>query len=283
MKSRLIAISACCFLLNCENEPLGSSTDMNNNPGTSENFVPSSGYWVYDVNSISEFDSEMNFTATDSVYVDEEFEDYFSLSVNDDGLANGSMNMILTNGNLYNSPRKLVYDGSITLPENLANLGLDNFILNNITLVDLDAENEAFMYFQDETITNTFDIQDIELPIDLSYEIFTSKTNYHDSININGDEYLNVFEGKFVFSLSVTGTFTLFGFPQTVSILEPQNIITTSYYYVESIGLVRAESEQGFELSSELSSILSLLGVEIEIPTSFSIQNVEQLAEFELN
>ena len=283
MKSRLIAISICCFLLNCENEPLGSSTDTNNNPGTSENFVPRSGYWVYDVNSISEFDSEMNFTATDSVYLDEEFEDYFSLSANDDGLANGSMNMILTNGNLYDSPRKLVYDGSITLPENLANLGLDNFILNNITLVDLDAENEAFMYFQDETITNTFDIQDIELPIDLSYEIFTSKTNYHDSININGEEYLNVFEGKFVFSLSVTGTFTLFGFPQTVSILEPQNMITTSYYYVESIGLVRAESEQGFELSSELNSILSLLGVEIEIPTSFIIQNVEQLAEFELN
>ena len=80
MKSRLIAISVCCFLLNCENEPLGSSTDMNNNPGTSENFVPRSGYWVYDVNSISEFDSEMNFTATDSVYIDEEFEDYFSLS-----------------------------------------------------------------------------------------------------------------------------------------------------------------------------------------------------------
>ena len=41
---------------------------------------------------------------------------------------------------------------------------------------------------------NTFDIQDIELPIDLNYEIFTSKTNFHDSININGDEYLNVFE-----------------------------------------------------------------------------------------
>ena len=283
MKSRLIAISFCCFLLNCENEPLESSTNTNNNPGASDNFVPSNGYWVYDVNSTSEFDSEMNFTATDSVYLAEEFEDYFSLSVNDDGLANGSMNMILTNGNLYNSPRKLVYDGSITLPENLANLGLDNFILNNITLVDLDAENEAFMYFQDETITNTFDIQDIELPIDLSYEIYTSKTNYYDTMNINGDEYLNVFEGKFIFSLSVTGTFTLFGFPQTVSILEPQNIITTSYYYAESIGLVRAESEQGFELSSELSSILGLLGVEIEIPTSFSIQNVEQLTEFELN
>ena len=81
----------------------------------------------------------------------------------------------------------------------------------------------------------------------------------------------------------MTTDFTLFGFPQTVSILEPQNIITTSYYYAESIGLVRAESEQGFELSSELSSILGLLGVEIEIPTSFSIQNVEQLTEFELN
>ena len=247
-----------------------------------ENFVPSSGYWIYNVNNTSELDPNMNIVSTDSVYLDEDFENYFSLSANDDGFANGSMNMILTNGNLYNSPSKLVFDGSFTLPENIANLGLDNFILSNITLIDLDAENGDFMFFQSETITNTFDIQDIELPIDLSYEIFTSKTNYHDSININGDEYLNVFEGKFTFSCQFL-EHLLFGFPLTVPILEPQNIITTNYYYAESIGLVRAESDQGFELSSELSSIFDLLGLDIDIPTSFNIQNVEQLTEFELN
>ena len=118
---------------------------------------------------------------------------------------------------------------------------------------------------------------------DSNYEIYTSKNNYHDSLNIDGDEYLNVFEGNFTFVLSISGTFTLGGFPLTVSILEPQNIINTNYYYVKSIGLVRSESNQGFELSSELNTIFDLLGFPIDIPTSFNVQNIEQLIEFELD
>jgi len=283
MKLNIIALSAFFFVFSCDNEPIDSSSNTNNNPSESANFVPRGGYWVYSVNNDNELDPDMSFTATDSVYIDEEFDDYFSLSANEEGFVNGSMNTILTNGNLYDSQRKLVFDGSITLPENIADLGLDNFTLNDVTLIDLDAENGDFMFFQSETITNTLDIQGTELPIELNYEIYTSKNNYHDSLNINGDEYLNVFEGNFTFALSISGTFTLGGFPLTVSILEPQNIINTNYYYVKSIGLVRSESNQGFELSSELNTIFDLLGSPIEIPTSFNVQNIEQLIEFQLD
>lgn len=283
MKLNTLLLSACLIFISCDNEPLGSSSDINNNSPQIGNFVPRAGYWIYNVNNTSELDPNMNIVSTDSVYLDEDFENYFSLSANEDGFANGSMNSILTNGNLYDSQRKLVFDGSFTLPENIANLGLDNFTLSDVTLIDLDAENGDFMFFQSETITNTLDIQGTELPIELNYEIYTSKNNYHDSLNIDGDEYLNVFEGNFTFALSISGTFTLGGFPLTVSILEPQNIINTNYYYVKSIGLVRSESNQGFELSSELNTIFDLLGFPIDIPTSFNVQNIEQLIEFELD
>ena len=283
MKLNIIALSAFFFVFSCDNEPIDSTSNTNNNPSESANFVPRGGYWVYSVNNNNELDPDMSFTATDSVYIDEQFDDYFSLSANEEGFVNGSMNTILTNGNLYDSQRKLVFDGNITLPENITDFGLDNFSLNDVTLIDLDTENGDYMYFQSETTSNSFDIQGIELPIELSYEIYTSKINYHDSININGNDYINVFEGNLTFSLSITGTFSVGGFPITVSILEPQNIIDTSYYYVKSIGLLRAESVQGFELSSELSTILNTIGIQINLPTSFSSQNIEQLIEFELN
>lgn len=283
MKLNIIALSVFFFVFSCDNEPIDSTSNTNNNPSENSNFVPRGGYWVYSVNNDNELDPDMSFTATDSVYIDEQFDDYFSLSANEEGFVNGSMNTILTNGNLYDSQRKLVFDGNITLPENITDFGLDNFSLNDVTLIDLDTENGDYMYFQSETTSNSFDIQGIELPIELSYEIYTSKINYHDSININGNDYINVFEGNLTFSLSITGTFSLGGFPITVSILEPQNIINTSYYYVKSIGLLRAESVQGFELSSELSTILNTIGIQINLPTSFSSQNIEQLIEFELN
>ena len=113
MKLKFLSFFAFCILLSCDNEPVGSSAD-NNNSGNIDNFIPSSGYWIYNVSNNSEIDPEMNFTATDSIYVYEEFDDYFSLSANDDGLANGSMNMILTSGNLYNSTRKLTFDAQNT-------------------------------------------------------------------------------------------------------------------------------------------------------------------------
>jgi len=282
MKLKFLTFFAFCTIVSCDNEPIGSLTD-NNNSGTIDNFIPGSGYWIYDISNESEIDPEMNFTATDSIYVFEEFNDYFSLSANEDGFANGSMNMILTNGNLYNSARKLTFDGIISLPENIASLGLDDFTLDNVTLLDLDAENGEDMFLQEELISNILNIQETEIPIDLNYEVKTSKIDFHSSININEIEYLNVFEGKLSFSLSVTGTFSIFGFTQTVSIIEPQDIIFTTYYYAESIGLVRAESSQGFELSSELSTILDLLGIPTGFPTSFSSENIEQLIEFSSN
>ncbi|MEC8536546.1 MAG: hypothetical protein VXY75_04065, partial [Bacteroidota bacterium] len=97
------------IVIGCDNEPYGSLvsdsgvTDNNetgdngdnddNDPGdNSENFFPSSGYWIYDVDSSSEYLQDLNFVATDSIYIDEEFETYFSLSANNDSFTNGNMN-----------------------------------------------------------------------------------------------------------------------------------------------------------------------------------------------
>ena len=53
---------------------------------------------------------EMSFTATDSIYLSSVDENSFTLNANNDGVANGSMNILLTNGTISKTPTTLVFD-----------------------------------------------------------------------------------------------------------------------------------------------------------------------------
>ena len=111
--------------LSCNDEPFGSIADEENDSNQTEgSFFPAEGYWIYDVNSYSADAPEMNLTALDSVYIDQAYENYFSLAANDGGFANGAMHMILTNVDLYDTPNSLTINGSLSLPENLSTFGL---------------------------------------------------------------------------------------------------------------------------------------------------------------
>ena len=245
---------------------------------TSQGFIPTVGYWMYDVSSFSQDISEINFTASDSIYVSYNSQNSFLISANDNGIANGNMNIILTSGELFYTPNTLTFDGNLNLPENLMDLGLiENLNFTGVIIYDLNADNGEVMYVQDDNLTNTIDVQGTEIPIELSYEIFTIKNNFHNTLYLNEVNYENVFEGKLDLSISVNGTFSVFGFSQNIEILEQQSIITINYYYAQEIGLIRAESSQGFELSSDL---MNLINIPFDLPTSLNTQVVEELKDY---
>ena len=284
MLYRVISIILILTLISCNDEPYGSTntenSDLDGNDTFNE-FTPLNGYWKYNVVGSSEDVPEMNFIASDSVYVSEIFQDSFKISVNDDGIANGTMNMILSNGNLYSTPNSLSLDGIINIPEDLSSIELlNNITLTGLKIFDLSVENGDIMFFQEDSFSNSIELEETEIPIDLSYEIQTKKNNFHNSINLNGISYNNVFEGNLAFSISVNATFSLFGFSQTVVIFEPQDIISINYYYAESIGLVRAESYQGYEISTGLTQLSNLTGFTIDFPTNLEIEVIEELNEF---
>ena len=284
MLYRVISIILILTLISCNDEPYGSTntenSDLDGNDTFNE-FTPLNGYWKYNVVGSSEDVPEMNFIASDSVYVSEIFQDSFKISVNDDDIANGTMNMILSNGNLYSTPNSLSLDGIINIPEDLSSIELlNNITLTGLKIFDLSVENGDIMFFQEDSFSNSIELEETEIPIDLSYEIQTKKNNFHNSINLNGISYNNVFEGNLAFSISVNATFSLFGFSQTVVIFEPQDIISINYYYAESIGLVRAESYQGYEISTGLTQLSNLTGFTIDFPTNLEIEVIEKLNEF---
>jgi hypothetical protein len=281
MNSKIFFLIVTVFAFSCSSESVDSSVAENN----ASDFFPNNAnsYWKYVVDSNSEDLPDMNFAALDSVYVAESSDNSISLAANNDASANGRMNMILTSGTLYKTDNTLALDGNIDLTENLADLGFaDSFTLTGLTLYDLEASNESIMFTETGTSSNSIPIQDTEVPVDLNFEIQTKKLNFYDSKTINQINYNNVFEGELTLSLEINATISLLGFPQTVTFLDPQDILSISYYFVESIGMVNAQASQGFALSDELTTLLTLANIPLEIPSSINISSSEVLSDYAL-
>lgn len=281
MNSKIFFLIVTVFAFSCSNESVDSSLAENN----ASDFFPNNAnsYWKYVVDSNSEDLPDMNFAALDSVYVAESSDNSISLAANNDASANGRMNMILTSGTLYKSDNTLALDGNIDLTENLADLGFaDSFTLTGLTLYDLEASNESIMFTETGTSSNSIPIQDTEVPVDVNFEIQTKKLNFYDSKTINQINYNNVFEGELTLSLEINATISLLGFPQTVTFLDPQDILSIRYYFAESIGMVNAQASQGFALSDELTTLLTLANIPLGIPSSINISSSEVLSDYAL-
>ena len=281
MNSKIFFLIVTVFAFSCSNESVDSSLAENN----ASDFFPNNAnsYWKYIVDSNSEDLPDMNFAALDSVYVAESSDNSISLAANNDASANGRMNMILTSGTLYKTDNTLVLDGNIDLTENLADLGFaDSFTLTGLTLYDLEASNESIMFTETGTSSNSIPIQDTEVPVDVNFEIQTKKLNFYDSKTINQINYNNVFEGELTLSLEINATISLLGIPQTVTFLDPQDILSIRYYFAESIGMVNAQASQSFALSDELTTLLTLANIPLEIPSSINISSSEVLSDYAL-
>ena len=281
MKNAIYLFVGFVFILSCSDE----AYDSNNSNDTTSDFSPSdnNNYWIYGVVSSSEDVSEMNFTATDSIYISSVDENSFTLNANNNDVANGSMNILLTNGTISKTPTTLVFDGNIDVPQNLLDLGFtQDLSIGNMTLLNLEASNNDEMFVEESDFYGTIDIMDTDVPIEISSRISTKKINFYTNVTINGTNYINVFEAEFALNISINGTFSVDGFVQTVPILETQDVMKVTYYYANNIGLIRAETVQGISLSSQLTGLLEILSIPLEFPTNVSINGVEELSDYSI-
>ena len=282
---RIFALLTLVFILTgCNDEAYESDSNSSvDDPAGDFLTITPQSYWIYDVQSTSEDLPNMDFTAQDSIYVTSASGNDVMLSANDNGMANGSMNGILTNGTMGVTPTSLSFSGGLELPENFSDLGLDNGLeVNDLLIFDLESENNDIMFVQEATATEVLNIQGTQIPVELDYELTTTKVNFYETMTLNGTEYNNVFEGTLNLSLGVVGTFNLGLFTQTLAIIEPQNILETSYFYAEQIGLVRAQSVQGFNLSSQFNALVELANIPFDFSTSISVENVEELSDYSI-
>lgn len=258
---------------NESNDPVLLASDFS--PNTQGN------YWKYNVNSTSEDLPEMDFESTDSLYIASNLSTYYTLDANNGTGADGSMNSIITSGNLSASNSTLLYNGELNLP---IEIDIDQSLeINDLILLDLNADNGSILSSFVGDFSENINIQGSVIPINVNYELYTVKENLFESEIINGTTYSNVYKGSLSFNLSVTGTITVFGFSQIINILEPQDILSIQYYYGANVGLLRAESNQGYELAPEIIAIIEQTGGVNDLPSSTAVSGLESLSNFLIN
>ncbi len=282
MKNAIYLFVGFVFILSCNDEAYDSNTENSNN--TTSDFSPSGSndYWIYDVVSSSADVPEMNFTATDSIYTSSIDENSFTLNANNNGVANGSMNILLTNGTISKTPTTLVFDGTIDVPQNLLDLGFtQDLSIENMTLLNLEASNNEEMFVQESNFSETIDIMGTDVPVEISSRISTKKINFYTNETINDTNYNDVFEAEFTLNIGIIGTFSVEGFTQTIPILETQDVMKVTYFYANNMGLVLAETIQGISLSSQLIGLLNFLDIPLDFP-NVSIESIEELSDYSI-
>ena len=250
---------------------------------TASDFSPNSegSYWMYNVDSASADLPEMDFSSIDSLYIVSTSNAAYTLEANNGIGADGSMNSILTSGSLSTTDTTLIYSGALDLPIDIV---VDQALeISDLILIDLEADNGSVLSTIEGAFTETIDIQGSMIPINVNFELFSAKEDLYDSKIVNGVSYTNVYEGTLNFNLSVTGTITIFGFGQNINIIESQNILSIRYYYGANIGLLRAESEQGFELAPEVIALIDQTSGGNEFPSSATVTGVEALINYVIN
>jgi hypothetical protein len=267
--------------ISCSNND--SISEANEPVLTASIFSPNveNNYWKYNVNSSSADLPEMDFNSIDSLYIASSSGTTFSLDANNGMGADGSMNSIITSGSLSTTETTLKYSGALDLP---IDIDIDQAPeISDLILLDLDADNGAILSTIEGAFSENIDIQGTTIPINVNFELFTAKENLYESKILNGTSYANVYQGTLGLNLSVTGTITVFGFSSNINIIDSQDILSIEYYYGANVGLLRAESNQGYELAPEIIALISQSGGGDDLPFSASVSGVEELSNFVIN
>lgn len=227
-----------------------SSEDENGNGGSNFNIPLNDGnYWTYDV------DSEGTFTR-DSLYVFGNVvlntKTYKKFQTRDD-VATGFYSSSLRNNGVRQSESKLLLSGDLglasgqNLPINF-DLTLDDFVIFNSTASNNQALNSSPVT---GTIQETFN----GFPLTINYSLQSyGGESFTTFTSPNGDAYNNVKATKIKLNVSVTTEQTVGGFTIPITVLAPQDLIVSTLYTADGIGVVYTNTDTSYTLNATVAT-----------------------------
>ena len=257
-----------------------SDTSNSGDPDTtaSGNYFPSTinDFWNYDVVNTDNVTDE-SVESTDNIYVASATGTTFNLEANNDTVANGTMNGLLTTTELSRTDTELTIDGTMELPAEISDLIEFEILLDNVKLYKLNASNGT----QLSSSTNTAQQDFNGFPVTITYVITTKALGASDSMSLNGETYNDVITSSLKVNLKVSTVVTILGSPTPINILDPQDVLSITNYFAKDIGLVRSEADSDFNVSDIAITALELADVDLDgIPTSGSSTNIQELTDF---
>lgn len=237
-----------------------SSDDSADNGG--DNFtIPLSTdkYWTYDV----EVDG-VEGTTRDSLYISNDIvisgNTYKKFKTRDD-LATGFYSSSLRNNGVREVDNKLLLSGDLSLTNGQElPIGLDLSLLDFIIFKKNAIPDEVL-----STKSGSFQQDFNGFPLTINYSLISKGGETFPSFTTSeGDTYSNVKTSKIALNVSITTT--LQGIPIPITVLQPQDVVTSVQYIADGIGVVYTETITTYTISE---TVATRLGIE---PTNTQIQ-----------
>ncbi|WP_411767644.1 hypothetical protein [Winogradskyella sp. A3E31] len=265
-----------------------SSSDDSNTPSEpiEGNYYPSSANntWIYNVDNSSTSNPELDYTGTDLVTINSETGSSFTINVNSDTSPEfGLMNAILNTGTLTRSASTLALNGELPLPAELDFLSETSLTLTNFLLYDLNAGINSGLSTLEGVLNETIDIDGSSFPLTAVYSITNTRTSNVSSINVDGETFTDVITSEITLNLDLSTTVVVNDVSTNVTIIESQDVLVIKNYFAEDIGLIKSEANQTYTLDANFVSILDLLGLTLDFPTTLSVSNTQDIDSYVVN
>ena len=168
-----------------------------------------------------------------------------------------SFTSVLSNGELYKSNNKLFLTGSV-------NLGLDQ-----VEIPGFDIDFQDLVVYDTQAVENTIlftEDQNLDLPefnninLSLNINIESKSLGSFQNFDANNEIYNEVIGSEFTVKMGIDATTTVAGFPLpiTIPVLEFQEVVNSTNYFANEIGLVQSETTLNVDFSDEISQIPNL-------------------------
>ncbi|AXG74587.1 hypothetical protein DVK85_10210 [Flavobacterium arcticum] len=262
MKNKLLLFGLSLFVLSC------SSDDSSPSVESVTDFLPLSdaNYWSYDVTSDAEdgVGNDYLYIANDTVigtitYKKFKTEDlafgFFSNALSNNGVRKSGDELLLTGTASFNFSEELPFSIDATnlviFKENATN----NQVIGTLNGV-IEEEYEGYV-------------------IAFQYELTTTAKENLDTYSINGETYANVKSMEIKLNLNAILQYDFNGIPLPITIMPQQDVVVSTQYYAENIGVVHVTTDLEYQLSD-----LSQYPIEVPIPESVAISQNEVLTSY---
>ena len=255
----LLAVTAMLFI-SC-----GGDDDSSN--GTANlDYLPLTvgNSWQYDVVTGT-------VTLNDILEVSGESNGSYTLTTTPDP-ANGLMTGFLASGELSKDPGRLLINGSLGF--NFQGVGDFSIDVMDGPIYDQNANPNQEIFSTSGTFNQT--VQTLDL--DINYTASNVQLANEPSITIPAGTYTDVIHSQTIINVTITTDIEILGLTQTITLLDPQDVIVIDNYWAENVGLIRSDNQLDYELED-----FSGLGFNLPLPQSADILTVQSLTAATIN
>lgn len=262
MKLRILSIALVMIsLFSC------SSDDTSVNDTNNSDYFPLTTGNEWNYSNSSQTQGEQEITNDEKLTITSENDNAYAFNSSADPLERGIITGILANGSLSKQNGQLVYNGEYVVDLSLYNLDNLTIPLTDLVVYDINASAGENLSNISNTIDQTFNIQGQEIPLVIEYSLNTQQNEILESYSVSGTSYDNVLKSSVSLTLEVNANIIV-----SIPLLEEQEVLSSSNYYAENIGLIFSENQANYNFED-----LSQFGVpnmdSIKIDSSQSIES----------